>query len=280
MPDDRGRRIVLEARPRPPVRGEDPPAHASARPGGRSWWRGALSLVVLLALWQVAAIVAQSPVLPPPSAVGASVYRHLLYGDLVQDVAVTLARVAVAFALAMGIGSALGILLGRNRVLDEFFDGWVVIGLNMPALVTIVLCYVWFGLNEVAAVLAVAINKTPLVVTITREGARSLDRSLLEMAKVFEIPRGRVLRRIVLPQLAPSLMASARAGLALTWKIVLVVELLGRPNGVGFQIRSFFNFFDIAGILAYTFVFIAVILMVENCLLRPLDRRVGRWRTT
>jgi NitT/TauT family transport system permease protein len=148
----------------------------------------------------------------------------------------------------------------------------------MPALVTIVLCYVWFGLNEAAAVLAVAINKAPLVVAITREGARTLDRSLLEMAQLFQVPRGRVLRRIVLPQLAPSLMAAARSGLALTWKIVLVVELLGRPNGVGFQIRSFFNFFDIAGILAYTLVFIAVILAIEAFILQPLDRAAGRWR--
>src|SRR3546814_4215523 len=131
-------------------------------------------------------------------------------------------------------------------------------------------------LNEVAAILAVAVNKAPMVVAIMREGARSRDRSLLEMTRVFEVPRGRVLRRVVLPQLAPSLMASARTGLALTWKIVLVVELLGRPSGVGFRIRSFFNFFDITGILAYTSVFIAVILAAEAFLLRPLDRRAGR----
>src|SRR3546814_18963617 len=68
------------------------------------------------------------------------------------------------------------------------------------SLVTIVLCYVWFGLNEVAAILAVAVNKAPMVVAIMREGARSLDRSLLEMTRVFEVPRGRVLRRVVLPQ--------------------------------------------------------------------------------
>jgi NitT/TauT family transport system permease protein len=83
---------------------------------------------------------------------------------------------------------------------------------------------------------------------------------------------------VILPQLAPSLMAAARAGLALTWKIVLVVELLGRPNGVGFQIRTFFNYFDIAGILAYSLVFIGVVIAIETFLLQPLDRRLGRWR--
>jgi NitT/TauT family transport system permease protein len=87
-----------------------------------------------------------------------------------------------------------------------------------------------------------------------------------------------VLTRVILPQLAPSLMAAARAGLALTWKIVLVVELLGRPNGVGFQIRSFFNFFDIASILAYSLAFIAAVIAIEAFLLQPIDRRLGRWR--
>jgi NitT/TauT family transport system permease protein len=158
------------------------------------------------------------------------------------------------------------------------FGGWLSIALNMPALVTIVLCYVWFGLTEVAAILAVTINKAPTVAAIMREGARALDRQLLETTQVFGVSRWKVLRHVVLPQLAPSFIASARAGLALTWKIVLVVELLGRPNGIGFQIRTFFNYFDIAGILAYSLAFIAVVLAIETFIVQPVERRTGRWR--
>ena len=73
-------------------------------------------------------------------------------------------------------------------------------------------------------------------------------------------------------------IASARAGLALTWKIVLVVELLGRPNGVGFEIRTFFNYFDIAGILAYSFAFIGIVVAIESLILQPIERRVEAWR--
>jgi NitT/TauT family transport system permease protein len=60
---------------------------------------------------------------------------------------------------------------------------------------------------------------------------------------------------------------------------VLVVELLGRPNGIGFQIRTFFNYFDIAGILAYSLAFIAIVLAIESFILQPIERRTGRWRT-
>ena len=238
-----------------------------------------LSAVALLALWQAAALALDDPaLLPSPLATFQAGYAELMRGDLLFHVAVTLARVAVAFTLAMLIGSAIGILLGRSQPLDQIFNGWLVIGLNLPALVTMVLCYMWFGLTEVAAILAVTINKVPTVAAIVREGTKALDRSLFEMTHVFSVRPSRVLTRVILPQLAPSLMAAARAGLALTWKIVLVVELLGRPNGVGFQIRTFFNFFDIASILAYSLAFIAAVIAIETFLLQPIDRRLGRWR--
>ena len=242
-------------------------------------WNRLLSLVALLVLWQIAAVVVNDPgMLPSPWATLMAGYAELMHGDLLFHVAVTLARVTVAFALAMLIGSAIGIALGRSPLLDQLFSGWLVVGLNLPALVTIVLCYIWFGLTEAAAILAVTINKVPTVAAIVREGTRALDRPLLEMTHAFDVGPARVLARVILPQLGPSLMAAARAGLALTWKIVLVVELLGRPNGVGFQIRTFFNYFDIAGILAYSLVFIGAVIAIEAFLLQPLDRRLGRWR--
>ena len=77
-----------------------------------------------------------------------------------------------------------------------------------------------------------------------------------------------VLFRVYLPQLYPYLMAAVRSGLlrsglALVWKIVLVVELLGHSNGVGFQLNIFFRFLDIGSILFRTCAFAAVILAVE-----------------
>jgi NitT/TauT family transport system permease protein len=235
-------------------------------------------LVALLVLWQASAMLIADPVFPTPWATLETGYRHLMSGDLLFSLAVTLARVTVAFGFAMAIGSAIGIALGRSPSADAVFGGWLSIALNMPALVTIVLCYVWFGLTETAAIVAVTINKAPTVAAIMREGARALDRQLLEATQVFGVSRRKVLRQVVLPQLAPSFIASARAGLALTWKIVLVVELLGRPNGIGFEIRTFFNYFDIAGILAYSLAFIAIVLAIENFLLQPIERRTGRWR--
>jgi len=168
--------------------------------------------------------------------------------------------------------------MGRWRRLDLLLDSVITILLNLPALVVIVLIYVWFGLNEVAAIAAVALNKLPSTAVTLREGARALDPGLSEMAHSFRMPAGRVLRHVVLPQLTPYFLAASRSGLALIWKIVLVVELLGRSNGVGFQIQIYFQLFDVTMILAYTLAFILVVQAIEWLGLQPLERWITRWR--
>ena len=85
-------------------------------------------------------------------------------------------------------------------------------------------------------------------------------------------------RHVVLPQLSPYLAAASRSGLSLVWKIVLIVELLGRPNGVGFEIGTAFQLFDVTKILAYALVFVAVMLAIEICVVQPFERYVSRWR--
>ncbi len=241
-------------------------------------WLRPLSLLTLVAAWQALAWGVASPLLPAPGQVAARAAELATSGELAHHLGITLARVAASFVLALGVGAALGMALGASRRLDRFFDAWLVLGLNIPALVTVILCYVWLGLNELAAVTAVALNKIPLVVATVREGARAVDRELLAVADAFRLPPGRRLRRVYLPQLYPYLFAAARTGLSLIWKIVLVVELLGRSSGVGFQLNLLFQFFDIAGILAWTLAFAAVVLAVEALALRPLERRLLGWR--
>ena len=111
-----------------------------------------------------------------------------------------------------------------------------------------------------------------------REGTRALDPAYMEMARVFRFPRARIYLDVILPQLQPYLAAAARSGLALIWKIVLVVELLGRSNGVGFQIHLYFQLFDVAAVLAYALAFIVVMLAIEFIMVQPLEQHLTRWR--
>jgi NitT/TauT family transport system permease protein len=238
----------------------------------------ALSLTLLVLGWAAIAAILQSRYLPSPAEVARLFLVELISGDLLRNVAITLARVAAAALIAFLIGTAIGIFLGRHRDADRFFDSWLIFFLNVPALITIVLCYLWIGLDEVAAITAVALNKIPNVAVTLREGARALDPQYDEMANVFRFDRLKRLRHVLLPQLEPYLAAAARSGLALIWKIVLVVELIGRSSGVGFEIELNFQNFEIGKIFVYALAFMAVIQAIDLAVLQPWERRATRWR--
>jgi len=237
-----------------------------------------LSFTAFLAIWWSASLLAGDQKLPAPPIVLSAIVAEASSGALFFHLGVTLARVALAFILAMTVGSALGYLMGRVRLADRLGDPWLILLLHLPALVVIVLAYIWAGLTEVAAIAAIAINKLPTAVVTLREGTRTLDATLDEMVAVFAIPRWKAFRHVILPQLAPYLAAAARSGLSLVWKIVLVAELLGRPNGVGFEIGVAFQLFDIPLLLAYSLTFAALVLVIETALVQPIEARLSRWR--
>ncbi len=237
-----------------------------------------MTMVGFFLFWGIAAQIIQSPLFPTPLAVLSSLNDHWQQGDLLIDMGITLRRVALSFLIAMLVGIGIGIAMGRHRNVNAMFDDLLILLLNVPALVIIILCYIWMGLNEVAALAAVAINKIPLVTVIIREGAKAVNKDLLQVAQVYNLSRWQTMTKTFLPQLLPHIMSASRSGLSLIWKIVLVVELLGRSDGVGFQLHLFFQFFDISSILAYTFAFIAIILSLEIFGLRPLEKWLNRWR--
>ena len=239
-----------------------------------------LSLLGLLVLWVVAAALTADPqILPSPVSLIGPFWQELRSGQLLYHLSQTLIRVVWAFALAMILGLALGLAMGRSERLNRWLDPWLVVFLNLPALVLIVLCYLWIGLNETAAIVAVTLNKVPNVTTVIREGARATDPDLDAMAQVYRMSWLARLRHVTLPQLAPFVAGAARSGVAVIWKIVLVVEFLGRSSGIGFKIHMFFQLFDVAMVLVYALSFIAVMLVVEWAILQPWERRVRRWRT-
>lgn len=250
-----------------------------AGPFSRALLPGVLSLAAMLLVWTVASQLTDRPqTLPAPWQVAGRIAALAASGELWLNAGMTLFRVAASFALAMAVGMALGLWMGRSRAADDWLNPGVIILLNVPALVVIVLCYIWIGLNETAAILAVALNKIPVVTVMMREGSRALRPDLDDMARAFRMAPLARLRHVVLPQLAPQIAASARAGISLIWKIVLVVEFLGRSNGVGFKIHLLFSSFDVTGVLAWALAFVAVMLAIDLFLLRPLEARANRWR--
>lgn len=238
-----------------------------------------ISLLGLIALWACAAWLGDDPtVLPGPREVWSVMRDESASGELPHHLLATLRRVCLAFLLAMGFGLIIGIAMGLHAGLNKWLGAWLVVLLNIPALVVIVLCYLWIGLNETAAITAVALNKTAMVAVTIREGVQSFDTKLAQMAQSFRMSFTAKLRHVMLPQLWPFIASSTRNGLAIIWKIVLVVEFLGRSDGVGFQIHLYFQLFETAYVLAYALSFVLIMLLIEYGLIGSFERRAVRWR--
>ncbi len=237
-----------------------------------------ISIAALIFLWYLASIAAGEESLPSPLSVLAIIVREAATGELFVHTGFTLWRVVASFTLSMAIGITIGLLMGSFKKVDRALDSWLLFFLNIPALVVIILAYIWMGLTEIAAITAVAVNKIPNVVVTIREGARTMDRDLQQMATVFRFSRWKKLRHVIIPELAPYIAAATRSGIALIWKIVLVVELLGRSNGVGFQLHLHFQLFDIASIIAWGLTFVIIMQLVELLLIQPFEAYVNRWR--
>jgi ABC-type nitrate/sulfonate/bicarbonate transport system permease component len=238
-----------------------------------------LSLGAFVLLWAGIAAFAHSENLPSPQAVAAFVAQDTLRGDMAFNIGMTLWRATAAFAIAMVVGCGLGFLFGRSPRADSLFMPWVLVLMNTPVLVVAVLCFIWFRTGELAAILAVVLAKFPNNTIIIRDGVRAFDPGLDEVAAVFRFPFARRLRHIYLPQAMPFVIAAARSGIGIVWKIVLVVELFGLSSGVGFEISKYFGLFEVKEIIGYSVAFSLVMLAVELLLLQPLDDYARRWRS-
>jgi NitT/TauT family transport system permease protein len=237
-----------------------------------------ISICLLVILWQSIAIIANTDVFPSVIDILGSLFDHLVNKDLIFNTGITLQRVFISFIFSMFIGIFFGIIMGLFPKFDSFFDIFLIIGLNIPALVSIIICYIWFGLTDFSAILAVVINKVPIIIVNIREGVKAMDKKYSQLAQVYEIPKRDLITKIYFPQIYPYIMATTRLTISLIWKIVLVVELLGRSDGIGFQMAMFFQNFDITSIFAYSFAFIFIVILIEKLILNPLEIRAKRWR--
>lgn len=243
------------------------------------YYAWAASSLLLVALgWHFAATLAQNGLLPGPAPTIEALVDEARSGELATHLAATMARTAASFLICLSLGGALGFAMGSLRVVDGVARPLLVAFMNAPALVVIMLLYVWFGLTEAALLLAVGANKIPAMAMTIREGALALDRDYRELAAAYRLPAMTRLRDVILPQLFPYLLAASRSGLSLIWKIVLVAELLGRSNGVGFKLGVAFQMFDAPVLFAYSLAFVACALAIEFVLFARFDQINARWR--
>lgn len=247
------------------------------REGGLTTALRFVSYGSLLLLWIIGSRT-MGEVLPGPLEVLGFIGREIENGRLGFHVWITTRRVLIAFAIAITTGVALGALMGRSKRFDDLLQGWLIVTLTVPRILLFVVSYLIAGLNDRALIVALVITVLPTIVVTIREGTRALDGGLIEMARAFRRSNVQVWRSVILPQLMPFVVGTARGALALSWKMVVLGELLGRTSGVGYQISFYFQFFNMRGILAYGVTMMVLLAFIDLVLMGWLQRRAFRWR--
>jgi NitT/TauT family transport system permease protein len=245
-------------------------------------WRTVLTHIIaiigVLVAWYLVTLFTPKFMFPTPKAVLTVMWDVLQSGTLWPNMAVTLRRTILALIGAMAIGTTLGIVMGINSYWESFTRNWVYMALSMPGIVWVMLCVLWFGINEIALWISVVFIVFPYVAVNVFEGVKAIDRELLDMGRSFKIKRNAMVGKIVLPSLTPYLVAALRQNFATSWKMVTLAELFGATAGIGFMIRSGFEFFDVAMMLAWVAWFALVILAIEYAIIAPFRKYMLRWR--
>jgi NitT/TauT family transport system permease protein len=168
--------------------------------------------------------------------------------------------------------------MGRSKRAEAFFEIFIVAGLSQPGIFIAMIILVALGLKESSAIIAIGFLAIPIVTVNFWQGTKNLDSSLEQMAQVFGYSGVQKLRHVILPQLLSPAMASVRHGFGIAWKYVVVIELLGLPNGVGYNVNRAFQLFDLQAVIAWTLGFMFFVASFEYVVLRPLERSLFAWR--
>lgn len=236
------------------------------------------SFVLLAASWEAMALWLHSPLVPNLSAI----LREFLVigesGKAFREIWVTFYRMGLGFLLAVVLAFPIGIASAVSRKAERFFEPGVILGLTVPGLVWALLCVIWFGVSIVSPVIAVALGVLPSMVITVQQGVRSLSADIVEMTRVFRLKRTTVLRRIWIPLLYASTISGARVGFSIAWKVIVLVEIFGMSNGVGYQLNSQFSLQSVEGVIAWTLAFWLAMMAVEYLVFRPIEKNASHWK--
>lgn len=240
----------------------------------------ALSIIALLVLWLVLSLVFSPSIVPGPTVVFKAMWENVTSGQAHYHLYKTLVRVGFGLILTMLLGIAVGTAMGLSRKGEAFLDAWVMVGLTVPAIVYSIICLLWFGLNDRAAIVAIGVAAFPAVSISIWQGIKGIDTQLVTMGQAFHLGKAAIIRKIIFPQLLPHILAAMRYALGICWKICTTVELIGMSSGVGYMLNYWFGLFSMAQVFAWTLLFLMVMFAIEYLVFKPVEKRLTRWRAS
>lgn len=205
--------------------------------------------------------------------------QMLAHAATYKEILLTVQRIAYGTIGSLLFGGALAALAATPRT-RVYAVPFIVVGVTIPAAAWAIMAIMMLGLTEWAALLAITALVGPMITLTLDQGIRAHQPDLDEMAAAFGATTLERLRQVRWPQLLPFAFAALRQSVALSWKTVVIVEMLGLGSGVGYQIERSFQMFSLRGVIAWTALQVVVMLLIEYALLKPLEVYFLAWRET
>ncbi len=193
--------------------------------------------LLLLVFWEGASRLGLIParVLPAPSQVAIAFWESAKSGELWRHTAVSTERALKGLLFGGAIGFFLGVVNGVSRQAEALLDSSLQMLRNVPHLAIIPLVILWFGIDEEAKIFLVAIGVFFPIYLNTFHGIRTVDKGLIEMARVYGLSQTALFWRVILPGALPSVLVGLRYSLGIMWLTLIVAETISANAGIGYM---------------------------------------------
>lgn len=235
-------------------------------------------LIALLALWQIASLGTSAFIFPSPARVWKAWTGLVSTATFWNDFGITFWRIIIGFAFALVIGTVLGIALGASKLLGEFFEPILTLITTVSSSIWAIFALIWFGLSNWSTIFVVFMTAMPLILTNVWQGTRTVNVEFVELARTFRMSKLQVLTKIYLPTILQPLFAGSRLAFGFGARVSIVAETLGASSGIGYRLRQAADLVQTDQVFAWTLTLVALMIVIEALLLKPLERHLFSWR--
>ena len=236
--------------------------------------------VLLVLAWQagVSFGVIPSRLVASPAAILETFWSLSASGELLENLLVSLGRVAVGLGIGVVAGVGFALVAGLSRIGEDAVDAPLQMGRTLPHLALVPLFILWFGIGETPKIGLVALGSVFPIYLNLFAGIRGVDPKLVEAANTLGLSRGELIRHVILPGALPSALVGLRYALGVAWLSLVVGEQINAQSGIGHMMMDAREFLrtDIimVGLLVY-----ALLGLGGDLLVRALERRALSWRS-
>ena len=200
-------------------------------------WLGAIVPILLLVVWEAAGRFGQLPeYLPPPSAIAARLAELLATRELLTHGWASLYRALGGFAIGSAFGIAAGLAAGTLRPAERFFEPLISLTYPVPKVAALPIVFAWFGLGDLSKIVIISVSVFFPVYIAALYGAGATSRVHLWGAQSMGARRLQLFWKVVLPSALPQIFNGLRVGLALSFILMVVAELVVSRDGLGYLI--------------------------------------------